>query len=317
MKISIVVPIFDEEKNVPILIERILLAAGKLEHEFELILVNDGSTDGSEKLIRDAAHADVRIKLVSLRRNYGQTAALSAGVDHSVGDVIVPMDGDLQNDPEDIGTLLRELERGVDVVSGWRRDRKDEGLRRNLPSRVANWLISRVTGVHLHDYGCTLKAYRREFIENLGLYGEMHRFIPVYANWHGARIGEVVVRHYPRIHGTSKYGLERTAKVVLDLLFVKFFHSYLTKPIYVFGGIGIAFLLLAFGVLGAMIVMRLFFDISMISTPLPVLSAICVISGVMSLLMGLLAELVVRTYFESQGKSTYSVRERVNLDPKP
>jgi glycosyltransferase involved in cell wall biosynthesis len=316
VKLSLVVPIYNEEENVPLLISRTVQSLERIGNHFEIILVNDGSSDRSEELIVEAARKDARVKVINLRRNYGQTAAMSAGVDFAQGDVIIPMDGDLQNDPDDIPLLLAELDRGYDVVSGWRKDRKDEGLRRRFPSRVANWIISLASGVRLHDYGCTLKAYRRDFIKSVGLYGEMHRFIPIYARWHGARISEVVVRHHARRHGKSKYGLERVVKVVLDLLFAKFFQGYLTKPIYIFGGTGLFFLAASFVVLLTMIALRLFLDISMIATPLPLLAAICFISGVMGVLMGILAELVTRTYFESQGKPTYLVRDLVNIDAK-
>jgi glycosyltransferase involved in cell wall biosynthesis len=253
---------------------------------------------------------------VHLRRNYGQTAAICAGIDFASGDIIVPMDGDLQNDPDDIPLLLQEINNGYDVVSGWRKHRKDQNLRKNLPSRIANWLISRVSGIHLHDYGCTLKAYRKEIIKGVRLYGEMHRFIPIYAAWQGARIGEVVVQHHARVHGESKYGLERTMKVILDLFLVKFLENHFTKPIYVFGGIGLVLTLASFLIVIVMIALKYVWGVSMISTPLPVLAAMTFITGVMNVLMGIMAEILIRIYFESQGKKIYVISNTLNVEPE-
>ena len=260
-----------------------------------------------------AAEYDRHIKVLQLRRNYGQTAAMCAGIDFACGDIIIPMDGDLQNDPEDIPLLLQEIDNGYDVVSGWRKHRQDASLRRNLPSRIANWVISHTSGVHLHDYGCTLKAYRRDIIKGMRLYGEMHRFIPIYAAWQGARISEVIVQHHPRLHGTSKYGIERTAKVILDLLLMKFLGSHFTKPIYIFGGIGLMFLALAFLVVAVMVLLKMGWGVSMIATPLPVLAAMAFMTGVMNILMGIMVEILVRIYFESQGKSIYLIRDTINV----
>jgi glycosyltransferase involved in cell wall biosynthesis len=278
------------------------------------VLVNDGSVDGSDEALRKIAQTDSRFKVVSLRRNFGQTAAMMAGIDFAQGEIIVPMDGDLQNDPVDIGRLIMKLEEGFDVVSGWRKDRKDAAIRRNLLSRIANRIISAISGVHLHDYGCSLKAYRRDVIKGVKLYGEMHRFVPIYASWRGARVAEIPVAHHPRIHGKSKYGLERILKGILDLLVVKFFAQYGTKPIYVFGGFGVSGIAVSF--VAAFVALWLKFGrgVSFILTPLPLLAVMTFITGVMSILMGLLAELVMRTYYESQDKPVYLVKDSVNID---
>jgi glycosyltransferase involved in cell wall biosynthesis len=254
------------------------------------------------------------VKVVDFRRNYGQTAALMAGIDHASNDVVVMIDADLQNDPSDIPRLLAKLDEGYDVVSGWRQDRKDAQIRRNWISRVANRLISRVSGVKLNDYGCTLKAYRRNVVSGIRLYGEMHRFIPIYAQWQGARITELSVTHHAREFGASKYGLERIFKVVLDLLVVVFLRRFFAKPIYLFGGFGIASIILSFVTIILAIGLRLFLHISLIQTPLPLLSALLFLVGVMSILLGLVAEMMVRTYYESQGARAYLVRELINFD---
>ena len=243
--ISVIIPIYNECDNIFLLYEKLALELPLLEREFEVIFVNDGSKDGSYELLAEVARKDSRFKVISLRRNFGQTAAMMAGIDYASGDIIVPMDGDLQNDPADVRRLIKKINEGYDVVSGWRKDRQDAALKRNFPSRIANRLISIISGVHLHDYGCSLKAYRRDVIKGVKLYGEMHRFIPIYASWFGARVTEIQVTHHPRIHGTSKYGLERVAKVVLDLLVVKFLAQYATKPIYVFGGFGIIIIIIS------------------------------------------------------------------------
>jgi glycosyltransferase involved in cell wall biosynthesis len=250
-----------------------------------------------------------------LRRNFGQTAAIAAGIDHAKGDILVPMDADLQNDPSDIPMMLDKIAEGYDVVSGWRKNREDKFLTRILPSRMANWLISMVTGVHLNDYGCTLKAYRREVITGFRLYGEMHRFIPVYAASVGARICEVEVKHHARKYGKAKYGLERTLKVMLDLFTVKFLNSYSSKPIYLFGGAGLFFIVISAIVLLFLFVRRIFFLISPFDSPLFVTSLMFSIFGFQSILMGLIAELLMRTYHESQGKPIYRVQRLINTKP--
>lgn len=304
--LTVVVPIFNEEQNITPLYEKTRAAMGALGLPWELVVVDDGSRDGSSSLLDKIAAADQRVTIVHFARNYGQTAAMMAGMDHARGDVIVPMDGDLQNDPTDIGRLLEKLNEGYDVVSGWRKDRKDNPIKRNLPSRLANSLISRVSGVHLHDYGCSLKAYRREALDGVKLYGEMHRFVPIYAAWNGARVTEIPVTHHPRLHGESKYGLERIVKVVLDLLVVKFLFRYAGKPIYVFGGFGLLCILCA-GLAGFWAVGLKLTGTSFIQTPLPLLCVFLGVTGVLSILMGLLAEMMNRTYHESQGKAVYKV----------
>lgn len=304
--LTIVVPIYNEVENVQPLYERVCAAMAKLGLPWELVVVDDGSSDGSAQRLDALAAQDARVVVVHFARNFGQTAAMMAGMDYARGEVIVPMDGDLQNDPEDIGRLLAKLDEGFDVVSGWRKDRQDNAIKRNLPSRIANGLISRVSGVRLHDYGCSLKAYRRAVLDGVKLYGEMHRFIPIYAAWNGARVTELPVTHHARIHGESKYGLERVVKVVLDLLVVKFLFRYASKPIYVFGGFGL--LSICLGILaGVWAVALKLFGTSFVQTPLPLLCVFLVAIGMVSILMGLLAEMLNRTYHESQGKPVYRV----------
>ena len=305
--ITITVPVYNEENNILPLYERTCAALEAFDRSWELVLVNDGSTDQSSVHLDSIAAGDSRVRVVHLSRNYGQTAAFMAGLDHARGEIIVPMDGDLQNDPADIGRLLAKLEEGYDVVSGWRKDRQDNAIKRNLPSRMANWLISRVSGVRLHDYGCSLKAYRREVLDGVKLYGEMHRFVPIYAAWNGARVGELPVTHHPRIHGESKYGLERVVKVILDLLVVKFLFKYASKPIYLFGGFGLLAFVLALGAGIWALWLKLFADTSLIQTPLPLLAVFLSMIGVVSILMGLLAEMINRTYHESQAKPVYRI----------
>ena len=308
-RVTVVVPVFNEVQSVPKLYGGIYKAMQSTAQAWEVVFVDDGSTDGSLQAMEVLAAKDAkRVRVVALRRNFGQTAAISAGIDHSVGDVIVLIDGDLQNDPADIPLLLKKINDGYDVVSGWRKFRKDNFITRTLPSRIANGLISRVTGVHLHDYGCTLKAYRREVLTGFRLYGEMHRFIPAYAGYVGAKITEVAVQHHPREHGKSKYGLNRTIKVVLDLLTVKFLSGYVNKPIYLFGGVG--FGLAGVGVLGLVFLFlrRWLYGIGTVDSPIFLLSALFFVLGVQSILLGLLAEMSVRTYHESQSKPIYTVR---------
>ncbi|MCW5875361.1 MAG: glycosyltransferase family 2 protein [Anaerolineales bacterium] len=309
LSISIVVPIFNEVQSVPELHRRITEAMQTTGHVWEAVFVDDGSSDGSLQALEVLAAKDAKhTRVVALRRNFGQTAALSAGIDYSAGEVIVLMDGDLQNDPADIPRLLEEIENGYDLASGWRKYRKDNFITRTFPSRVANWIISRVTGVHLHDYGCTLKAYRREVLTGFRLYGEMHRFIPAYAGQVGARITEVPVNHYPRMHGTSKYGLERTVKVILDLFTVKFMGGFVNKPIYLFGGVGMGFVGLGGAGLLFLFIRRTLYGTGTVDSPIFLVSALLCLLGVQSILMGLLAEMSVRTYHESQSKPIYTVR---------
>jgi glycosyltransferase involved in cell wall biosynthesis len=310
MIVSVVIPVFNERDNLAPLQQALREAlAGR---QAELIFVDDGSTDGSREELEGLA-AEAGVRVVELRRNFGQTAAIAAGIDHAAGDVIVLIDADLQNDPADIPMMLDKIGEGYDVVSGWRVRRRDTFLTRTLPSRLANGLISRVTGVALHDYGCTLKAYRREVLEGFRLYGEMHRFIPAYAGAVGARIVEVPVQHYPRRHGKTKYGLNRTIKVLLDLVTVKFLISYANKPIYLFGGAGLVLILPSLAVMGVLLVRRLVENVSVTRSPLFQTSTMLIILGFQSILMGLVAELLARTYHESQAKPTYSVRRVINL----
>jgi glycosyltransferase involved in cell wall biosynthesis len=283
----------------------------QLDGAYEVIYVDDGSRDQSFARLSEIAASDPRVTVVQFRRNFGQTAALAAGIASSTGEILVFLDADLQNDPADIPRLLAKLDEGFDVVSGWRVNRQDAALSRRLPSQIANRLISWVTGVYLHDYGCTLKAYRREVVQHISLYGEMHRFIPAHAAWVGAEIAELPVQHHPRLHGRSKYGIARTTKVILDLLTVKFLGSYSTKPIYVFGGLGLGAIGLGL-VAGAVLAFRkLFLSMPMTESPLLVLATMLLIIGVQLILMGFLAEIAVRTYHESQAKPTYVVRRIV------
>jgi glycosyltransferase involved in cell wall biosynthesis len=306
--------VFNEAENLPLLYEALIKVLETLEHSWEIIFVNDGSRDGSSEVLDRLAQKDPRVKVVHFRRNFGQTAAMMAGVNYASGDIIIPMDADLQNDPADIPRLLAKLEEGYDVVSGWRKERKDSALKRNFVSRLANRLISIISGVHLHDYGCSLKAYKKNIIKGVKLYGEMHRFIPIYASWFGARITEIPVTHHPRRLGSSKYGLERVMKVVFDLIVVKFLARYAEKPMYIFGSVGTLSLLIALfsGLLA--VYLKIFDNVSFIQTPLPLLVALTIITGLMCFLMGLLAELIMRTYYESQAKSTYLVAETRNFD---
>ncbi|MBF6612638.1 MAG: glycosyltransferase family 2 protein [Chloroflexi bacterium] len=308
---SIIVPVYDEEDNLPLLHSRITEAMQPLGATYEIIYVDDGSRDASFTRLSEIAAHDPNVVVVQFRRNFGQTAALAAGIAKSCGDNLVFMDADLQNDPADIPQLLEKLEQGFDVVSGWRVNRQDAAFSRKLPSRLANGLISAVTGVHLHDYGCTLKAYRREVVEHIELYGEMHRFIPAHAAWVGATITEIPVQHHPRIHGKSKYGIARTLKVILDLLTVKFLGSYSTKPIYIFGGLGLSSIAVSFVSIAIATMDKLLNGVSLIQSPLLLLTAMLFIIGVQLVLMGFIAEIGVRTYHESQSKPTYVVRRVV------
>lgn len=317
MNLSLVVPVYNEQDNLPLLFEAVYQTMNSLNRTWEIILVDDGSQDKSLSILREYAEKDSEhVRVVSFRRNFGQTPAIAAGLDYSQGDIIVLFDADLQNDPADIPMMLAKLDEGYDLVSGWRKKRKDNAVTRNFPSMIANRIISWVTGVHLHDYGCTLKAYRREVLEGFRLYGEMHRFIPVFANSVGARITEVVVNHQPRKFGKTKYGLERTVKVILDLFTVKFLVSYSSKPIYLFGGTGGLLMIFSAVIMIYLLVRRLFFLVSVTGSPLFQTSVMFFILGFQSMLMGLIAELLVRTYHESQQKPTYQVRATLNLDKK-
>ena len=311
-ELSLFLPVFDEEENLRPMHSKIQAALDALGKTAEVIYVDDGSSDSSLEILREIAAADDRVRVISLRRNYGQTAAMSAGIDAAKGDILIPMDADLQNDPADIARLLKKLDEGYDVVSGWRKNRQDKLISRKIPSKIANRIISWIGGVPLHDYGCSLKAYRRDVIQDVRLYGEMHRFIPIYASWAGARVAEIPVDHHARTMGKSKYGISRTIKVVFDLMTIKFMASYQTKPIYVFGTFGMmAFLLSMIATVWAIVLK--FYGTSFIQTPLPVVAVVMLAISVQFFLMGLLAELSVRTYHESQDKAIYAVREKIGF----
>lgn len=311
--LTVIVPIFEEEEAIPHLFPALTAELKKLGSSYEIIAVNDGSRDETQKALAEVAAHEPHVQVIEFRRNFGQTAALMAGIDQAAGEIIVTIDADLQNDPADIPALIAKLHEGYDVVSGWRKDRQDAALSRNFVSRIANRIISRISGVKLHDYGCTLKAYRREVLQGMRLYGEMHRFVPIYASWMGARVVELPVQHHARKFGRSKYGLGRIVKVILDLMVVKFFATYLVKPIYVFGVAALAFLAGSMFTFFWMLYLKLADGVSMIQTPLPVLTGLLFVLSVVTVLMGLLAEIMVRTYFESQGRLPYSVRSRLNL----
>lgn len=314
--ISLTVPVYNEREALLPLFEKVQRTMrSHYGHDWEIIFVNDGSHDGSETLLDDLAAKNPEVKVVHFRRNFGQTAAMMAGFDFARGETIIPLDGDGQNDPEDIPRIVAKLDEGFEVCSGWRKDRQDNALQRNIPSILANKLISTVSGVKLHDFGCSLKAYRAEVIKGVRLYGEMHRFLPIYAKWHGARITELPVNHHARKTGHSKYGLERVLKVVMDLVTVRFMDRYMLKPMYLFGFWGFLFFVAAVGFSGWALYMRTrgyFFT----DTPLPMMAVFSFMTGVICVLMGLLAEMVTRTFHESQDKSIYLVRETRNLDGK-
>lgn len=309
MNLSLVIPVYNEEKTIKLLCHQIKNVLDKIEERAEIIVVDDGSTDGTYELLKEMKKEMKELKVIRFRTNFGQTAALSAGFKHASGEIIITMDADLQNDPEDIPVLLEKMGEDYDVVSGWRRDRKDPWLTRKLPSYGANRIISWITGVRLHDYGCTLKAYRREIIKNIELYGQMHRFIPALAKWVGGRIGEVTVIHHPRKHGKSKYGVGRTVRVILDLMTVKFLLSYSSSPIQIFGLIGMGAGGVGFVWTMYLIIQRLFFDIPLGGRPALLLSVMLVFLGVQFISMGLLGELLIRIYHESQTKPIYIIKD--------
>ena len=314
--LSIIIPVLNEAESLNELSRRITDVMVEHDFDYEVIFVNDGSSDASADTLNQLAQSNERVKVIHLRRNFGKTAAMMAAFEHSKGDIIVPMDADLQNDPKDIPNLLDQIEQGYDVCSGWRKHRQDDYLTRTFPSRIANWIISVVSGVRLRDYGCCLKAIRREFIVEVKLYGEMHRFIPIYASWHGAKITEIPVIHHPRKYGKSHYGLERTIKVILDLIVIKYFARYAEKPIYIFGGFGILNICGAILSGMAMIYYKFWGGKDFVETPLPILVAIFLLIGFVSILGGLIAELVMRTYYETQGKRIYTIESTRNLELK-
>jgi glycosyltransferase involved in cell wall biosynthesis len=314
--ISVFLPVLNEEPNLRPLQDKLDRALAQLGRTAEIIYVDDGSTDGSLAVLREIAARDERVRVIALRRNYGQTPAMAAGIDAARGEVLIPMDADMQNDPADIGRLLEKIDEGYDVVSGWRKNRQDKLFTRKIPSMIANRIISWIGGVPLHDYGCSLKAYRRESLADVHLYGEMHRFIPIYASWSGARVTEIPVEHHARTMGTSKYGLSRTVKVIFDLMTIKFMASYQTKPLYVFGWAGLLTFLVS--ILCAILAFLMKYaswphHADFVQTPLPVLTTVMLVLGVQFFLMGLLAEMQVRTYHESQQKSVYAVREKIGF----
>lgn len=308
--ISVVIPAYNEKDSIPILYEKLTKV---LEDDYEIIFVDDGSDDGTFEVLQKIADKDSRVKVIRFRRNYGQTAAMYAGFQHAKGEIIITMDADLQNDPEDIPALIRKLEEGYDLVSGWRKDRKDPFFSRRLPSMIANWIISKVTGVELHDYGCTLKAYRAEILKELELYGDMHRFLPALTKRHGAKITEVVVRHHPRLYGRSKYGLGRTIRVILDILLVKFLNEYINKPMYVFGSVGFLLLFTGSLVLAYLILIKLFFGEDIGRRPLLVLSVLSILAGIQLISTGIIAELLVRIYYRSKEDKPYIIDRKINL----
>lgn len=311
--LSIVIPAYNEEENVPLLYQKLKEVLKGFDREYEIIFVDDGSTDGTWERLVAIAKEDKRVKLIRFRKNYGQTAAMYAGFQHASGEVIITMDADLQNDPEDIPRLLEKLEEGYDIVSGWRKDRKDPFFSRKLPSMIANWIISKVTGVELHDYGCTLKAYRSNIVKRLELYGDMHRFLPALTKRFGAKITEIPVKHHPRVYGRSKYGIGRTIRVILDIFLVKFLNEYLNKPMYVFGTFG--FLLLSLGLLMLfyLIFIKLFMDEDIGRRPLLILSVLFTLAGIQLISTGIIAELLVRIYYRTKEEKPFLIEEKVNL----
>jgi len=315
LSVSVVVPLFNEVENLPRLVQEIGAALDASGRDAEVLLVDDGSTDGTAEALREVPARDDRFRAILFRRNFGQTAAMSAGFDHARGDVVVAMDGDLQNDPAEIESLVRKIEaEGWDIVSGWRLRRKDTFLTRRLPSMIANWIIGRITGVRLHDYGCSLKAYRTDVLRNIRLYGEMHRFIPALASWVGARIAEVPVNHRARTRGQSKYGLGRTIRVLLDLITVKFLVSFSTRPLQVFGLWGLLLFLVGGGITAYLVILRVFGQVELARRPILQIAVLLTLVGVQLISMGLLAEITIRTYHESQAKPTYVIRELVERD---
>jgi glycosyltransferase involved in cell wall biosynthesis len=315
MTLSIVIPLYNEEENVGTLHQKLREALDPLEQEYEILFVDDGSTDRTLEFLEEIQSADKRVMILSLRRNFGQTAAFAAGFDFAQGDVIITLDGDLQNDPSDIPRLL-ELIKDNDLVSGWRKKRKDPFFTRRIPSIIANWLISNVTGVKLHDYGCSLKAYRRDVIKNLRLYGEMHRFIPAVASWYGVRVAEVETTHHPRLRGKSKYGISRTIKVVLELITVKLLQSFSTKPIQFFGPIGILSGFLGFLISLYLTIQKIVLGLDVGGRPLLLLGALLIIVGIQLIGMGLLGEMLVRVYHESQRKPIYVIKKILGPESK-
>jgi len=308
IKLSVVVPIYNEAKNIRKLYTRLKLVLREIiRTSYEIILIDDGSRDNTYELLQELYKIDKHVRVIKFRRNFGQTAALSAGFDHARGEIIVTMDADLQNDPSDIPLLIERAEQGFDIVSGWRKHRKDTFITRKLPSLIANILISRLTGVKLHDYGCTLKAYKRAVVKNLRLYGELHRFIPALASLDGAKIAEIEVRHHPRMHGETKYGISRTLRVLLDLLTVEFLLRFSTRPMQIIGVFGLAAGFAGFCIALYLSILKLFFGASLANRPLLLLSVLLMVVGVQFVIMGLISELIIRAYYESADKKIYNI----------
>ncbi len=315
MKISVVVPIYNEKENVPVLYEKIKDVMVRNNYDYEIIFVDDGSSDGTFEVMKQIAEKDKTFKLIKFRRNFGQTPAMAAGFDYATGDVIVSMDGDLQNDPEDIPKLLEKIEEGYDVVSGWRKDRQDE-KKRVVFSKVANWLIGKITKVKLHDYGCSLKAYRSDVAKNLHMYGELHRFIPVLANIYGASITEIPVRHHPRRFGQSKYNLSRTFRVIVDLILMYFMQKFITRPIHFFGIIGFFLFVSGFGIDFYLAVQKIFFGVSIGNRPLLLMGVLLILTGINLGGIGIISEFLTRIYYESQDKKIYNIKTTINFNDK-
>lgn len=314
-KVSVVIPVYNEEENVPILYEQLKKVLEEIPYDYEIIFVDDGSTDRTPQILEEIAKKDKKVKVILFARNFGQTPAMVAGIDHATGDVVITMDGDLQNDPKDIPKLLEKIEEGYDVVSGWRKNRKDAAVSRKLPSKIANWLIGKLTGVKIHDYGCTLKAYRSDVIKRVRLYGELHRFIPALASTVTSvdRIIEIPVEHHPRIYGKSKYGISRTFKVISDLFFIWFMKKFLQKPIHFFGLLGIILFLLGAIPFSYLVILKLLGH-SIGQRPLLIISVMFILAGLQMFTTGLISEMLMRIYFESQNKRPYVIRRALNVE---
>lgn len=308
-EISIVIPLYNEEDNIGLLYDSLKDVVKTVNRETEIIFVDDGSTDGTFERLSRLKRSDDNIKIIRFTRNFGQTAAMSAGFDYAMGGIIITMDGDLQNDPSDISLLIEKIEEGNDIVSGWRANRQDKTVSRKIPSKIANWLIGRITGVNLHDSGCSLKAYRSNVIKNLRLYGEMHRFIPALASSRGAKIAEIKVNHHPRKHGSSKYGISRTIRVIFDLITIKFLLSFLTRPLQIFGLCGLAFSGAGFLICLYLSILKLFFGQGLSDRPLLQLGVVLLVLGVQFIGFGLIAEMQTRTYYEVQNKPIYVIKD--------
>lgn len=313
MNLSIILPIKNEEGSIKKLYDELSNTLGSLNTDYEIICINDGSQDNSLEVLKGIAINDQKVKIIDFKRNFGQTAAMSAGIKYAQGEIIIPMDADLQNDPADIPKFIAKINEGYDVVSGWRKNRKDKMLSRKIPSWIANWLLGRITKVKIHDYGCSLKAYKKDMIKEIILYGEMHRFIPAYVYWQGGKVAEIVVNHRPRIHGETKYNIYRTFRVILDLVVLKFLFNYINRPMHFFGGVGfISFFIGVFFALAA-VILKIAHIRDFVATPLPIFSALFVIVGVQLIAMGIIAEMLMRTYYETQKKDPYTIKEKINF----